>query len=58
MNLGFIGTGTITSCVITGMFKSKILFNKVYISKRNKKNSQKLKKNTIKFLFLKIIRKL
>ena len=44
MNLGFIGTGTITSCVITGMFKSKILFNKVYISKRNKKNSQKLKK--------------
>jgi len=44
MNLGFIGTGTITSCVITGIFKSKISFNKIYISKRNKKNSQKLKK--------------
>ena len=44
MNLGFIGTGTIASCVITGIFKSKISFNKIYISKRNKKNSQKLKK--------------
>ena len=44
MNLGFIGTGTITSCVITGIFKSKISFKKIYISKRNKKNSQKLKK--------------
>ena len=44
MNLGFIGTGTIASSVITGIFKSKILFNKIYISKRNTKNSQKLKK--------------
>ena len=44
MNLGFIGTGTIASSVITGIFKSKILFNRIYISKRNKKNSQKLKK--------------
>jgi pyrroline-5-carboxylate reductase len=44
MNLGFIGTGTIASSVITGIFKSKILFNKIYISKRNNKNSQKLKK--------------
>ena len=44
MNLGFIGTGTIASSVITGIFKSKILFNKIYISKRNKKNSQKLKR--------------
>jgi len=44
MNLGFIGTGTIASCVITGIFKSKILFNKIYISKRNEKNSQKLKR--------------
>ena len=44
MNLGFIGTGTIASSVITGIFKSKITFKKIYISKRNKKNSQKLKK--------------
>ena len=44
MNLGFIGTGTIASCVITGIFKSKISFKKIYISKRNEKNSQKLKK--------------
>ena len=44
MNLGFIGTGIIASSVITGIFKSKISFNKIYISKRNKKNSQKLKK--------------
>jgi len=44
MNLGFIGTGTIASSVITGIFKSKISFNKIYISKRNKKNSKKLKK--------------
>ena len=43
MNLGFIGTGTIASSVITGIFKSKISFKKIYISKRNKKNSQKLK---------------
>jgi len=44
MNLGFIGTGTIASSVITGIFKSKISFNRIYVSKRNKKNAQKLKK--------------
>ena len=44
MNLGFIGTGTIASSVITGIFKSKISFNKIYISKRNKKKSSKIKK--------------
>ena len=44
MNLGFIGTGTIASSVITGIFKSKLSHNKIYISKRNNKNSQKLKK--------------
>ena len=44
MNLGFIGTGTIASCVITGIFKSKIIFKKIYISKKNNKKSQKLKK--------------
>ena len=44
MNLGFIGTGTIASSVINGIFKSKISFKKIYISKRNNKNSQKLKR--------------
>jgi len=52
MNLGFIGTGTIAFSVITGIFKSKILFNKIYISKRNKKNSQKLKKKYNKIFIL------
>ena len=50
MNLGFIGTGTIATSVITGIFKSKISFNKIYISKRNKKKSQQLKKNLTKLL--------
>jgi len=50
MNLGFIGTGTIASCVITGIFKSKISFKKIYISKRNNKNSQKIKKKYKKVL--------
>jgi pyrroline-5-carboxylate reductase len=44
MNLGFIGTGTIASSVIKGIFKSKISFKRIYISKRNKKNSSKIKK--------------
>jgi len=44
MNLGFVGTGKIASSVITGIFKSKISIDKIYISKRNKKKSQKLKK--------------
>ena len=50
MNLGFIGTGTIASSVITGIFKSKISINKIYISRRNRKNSQKLKKKYKKVL--------
>jgi pyrroline-5-carboxylate reductase len=53
MNLGFIGTGTIASSVITGIFKSKISLQKIYISRRNKKNSQKLKKKYNKILITK-----
>jgi pyrroline-5-carboxylate reductase len=52
MNLGFIGTGTIATSVITGIFKSKILFNKIYISKRNKKKSQQLKKKFNKIIIV------
>ena len=53
MNLGFIGTGTIASSVTTGIFKSKISFKKIYISRRNKKNSQKLKKKYSKIFIAK-----
>lgn len=44
MRLGFIGTGKIASSVITGVCTSKISFQKIFISRRNKKISQKLKK--------------
>ena len=44
MKLGFIGTGNISSDVITGICKSKLSFKKIIISKRNKKKSQFLKK--------------
>ena len=44
MNLGFIGTGKIASSVITGMCKSKIKYKKIFISSRNRKISQVLKK--------------
>ena len=58
MNLGFIGTGTIAIAVIKGIFKSNISFKKIYISERNKKNSQKLKKIYNKVLVVKKIKKL
>jgi pyrroline-5-carboxylate reductase len=44
MKLGFIGTGKIASSVITGVCNSEILFSKIVISSRNKKISQKLKR--------------
>ena len=44
MNLGFIGNGKIASSVITGICKSSIKFNKIFISSRNSKISRKLKK--------------
>ena len=44
MNLGFIGTGKIASSVIAGICKSKIKYNQIIISQRNKKISQTLKK--------------
>ena len=45
MRLGFIGTGKIASSVITGVCTSKISFQKILISRRNKNIAQKLKKN-------------
>ncbi len=44
MKLGFIGCGKIASSVITGISKSSIKYNKIYISERNKKISKTLKK--------------
>jgi pyrroline-5-carboxylate reductase len=44
MKLGFIGTGKIASSVITGICKSKISFDNILISPRNRLIAQKLKK--------------
>jgi len=44
MRLGFIGTGKITSSVITGICTSKISFQKILVSPRNRNIAQKLKK--------------
>ena len=44
MNLGFIGTGKITSSVIIGIFQSNIKFNKIIVSPRNKRVAKYLKK--------------
>ncbi len=44
MNLGFIGTGKITSAVVSGICKSKISFKKIILSPRNKSVAKKLKK--------------
>jgi pyrroline-5-carboxylate reductase len=50
MKIGFIGTGKIASSVITGICNSKIKFNKILISPRNKiidKNLKRKFKNII-----------
>ena len=44
MRLGFIGTGKIACSVITGICTSKISFQKILISPRNKNTAQELKK--------------
>ncbi len=44
MKLGFIGTGNISSDVITGICKSKLAVSKITISLRNKSKSKNLKK--------------
>ena len=50
MKLGFIGTGKINSSVITGICKSNISFEKIFISQRNKKISKQLKKRFRKII--------
>ena len=44
MKLGFIGTGNISSDVVKGICNSKISFNKITLSPRNKKKSNNLRK--------------
>ena len=44
MNLGFIGTGKITSSVVTGICRSKISFKKIILSPRNRNVAKKLKR--------------
>ena len=43
MKLGFIGTGKITSSVVTGICGSNISYNKIILSPRNRSIAQKLK---------------
>ncbi len=44
MKLGFIGTGKITSSVVTGICKSKITFKKILLSPRNKNVAKRLQR--------------
>ena len=44
MRLGFIGTGKIAFSVITGICTSKISFQKIFVSPRNRNIAKKLKK--------------
>tara|TARA_B100000780_G_scaffold23199_1_gene14832 strand:+ start:1439 stop:2206 length:768 start_codon:yes stop_codon:yes gene_type:complete len=44
MNIGFIGTGKIATAVISGIFKSSIVYKKITISPRNKKIAKQLKR--------------
>ena len=52
MNLGFIGTGEITKAVVLGITKSKVQYNKIYISKRNTVISRHLKNQNKKIEIL------
>ena len=44
MKLGFIGTGKITSSVVTGICRSKVSFKKIILSPRNRNVAKRLKK--------------
>ena len=50
MNLGFIGTGKITSSVITGICKSSIKYKKIIVSSRNRSAAQNLKRKFKKII--------
>ena len=44
MKLGFVGTGKITSSVVTGICRSKTSFKKILLSPRNRNLAKRLKK--------------
>ena len=44
MKLGFIGTGKITSSVVTGICRSNISFKKIILSPRNRNVAKRLKR--------------
>ena len=44
MNLGFLGTGKITSSVVSGICRSKISYRRIILSPRNRNVAKKLKK--------------
>ena len=52
MRLGFIGTGQIAKATILGILKSNLKVNKIYISERNKKISNLLRKKSKKIVVL------
>tara|TARA_B100001059_G_scaffold169410_1_gene169276 strand:+ start:55 stop:822 length:768 start_codon:yes stop_codon:yes gene_type:complete len=53
MKLGFIGTGKISSSVITGICKSNIFYKQIIISPRNKKIARNLKNKFKKIIIAK-----
>ena len=53
MRLGFIGTGKITSSVVSGIYGSKIPYKNIILSPRNRNIAQKLKKKYRKVLIAK-----
>ena len=56
MKLGFIGTGRITSAVVTGICSSNISYKNIIISHRNRSISNNLKNRFIsvrnKYIFI------
>ena len=48
MKLGFIGTGKITTSVVTGICRSKISYKKIFLSPRNINVAKKIKKRIMK----------
>ena len=50
MKLGFIGCGKIASSVIVGISKSSIKYNKIFVSERNRKISNGIKKKYKKII--------
>ena len=53
MKLGFIGTGKITSAVVTGICRSEIPFKKIFLSPRNRNTARKLKRKFKKVVIAK-----